>query len=106
MTTRVGRVPKLYANVPVDRVRIVKGPGLAQLREVQEKLQSRGDSPGEDITFTLKTRASKYTFSRVLTVATMSANSEGKFNFTAIFSNAVVSGVYDVNSGLGWFNLD
>ncbi len=104
MSTGTVDLSTLVAHVPVDRFDIVDGPGAARCMAGQERLYFA--QTYVDLVFTLKTAASTDTFRRTLKMTTIFVVQGSTFNFTAIFSGRVVSGVYDMKTRTGYFNLD
>ena len=102
-------VPKqMVIHVPVDRVQIVSGPTESRIRIV-ETLLLRGDRFAR-LHPLLSTTASMDLFRRELKVHSIQPQfgnrSSGRFWFTGMFGGYVVSGVYDINTRRGWFDLD
>ena len=105
----------LFAHVPVDRFTISNGPGaracfvlrdkLAQMRE-KEASTHDGVCGYVEMTLQLTTVASEIPFSRKLAIAEFFGVKHDEFQFTAIFSGKVVSGVYNMRTRDGWFSLD
>lgn len=105
MSTGTVDLSTLVAHVPVDRFDIVDGAGAVRCMAVQERLYANSQTY-VDLVFTLKTAASTNTFRRTLKMVTIFAVEGSTFNFTAIFCGRVVSGVYDMKTRTGYFNLD
>jgi hypothetical protein len=108
-TSTLINVADLMVHVPVDNFEIVNGPGATKCMEIQEELHRHENDQSSryvEVTFTLKTLASKSAFKRQLKLATIFSVFDGTFSFTAIFNNRIVSGVYDMKDHTGWFNLD
>ncbi len=96
----------LIAHVPVDHFDIVNGPTSERCLQIMEELRNETYGYVEQL-FTLKTLASNSLFMRKIKLSTIfSVLDDGSFNFTAIFSNGIVSGVYEPKTRTGWFNLD
>lgn len=94
----------LIVDVPVDEIEIVDGPRLRRSSEIMLKLVH--EQYVKQL-FTLKTRASDSPFQRELTLASIYDFTDGGiFQFTALFCNKIVSGVYNTRTRKGWFNLD
>lgn len=98
----------MTAHIPVDRFDIVNGPGATKWVELQAALVGKAGSshPYVEALLTLKTLASGTSFRRTLKMATIFNVKDGVFEFTAIFNDFGVSGVYNMKSRTGWFSLD
>lgn len=105
MSTKTVDFSPLMAHVPVDRFDVVDGPGAIKCMSALEQLAKKL-TEYVNLVFTLKTAASTKTFRRTLTVATIFSVENNAFAFTAIFCGRVVSGVYNMKSRTGYFNLD
>ena len=108
----------LFVHVPVDRVQIVDGPALerilfARLQRELEEARLEGFFASSDgkmrytrLKFTLRTSASQEPFGRDIPMASIGEPEDGVVQFTALFCDKVVSGVYDTRTRTGWFSLD
>ncbi len=98
------------AHVPVDTFDIVNGPSQARCLQISEMVGANLhhiEQAYVDQIFTLKTLASNTVFKRKLRIATiLDVQFDGSFTFTAIFSDRVVSGVYNPKTKQGYFSLD
>jgi hypothetical protein len=98
-------IPDLVAHVPVDHFDIVDGPRSERCMHVMDALNHGVEYV--DQLFTLKTLASNSSFQRKLKLASVFCVLEdGSFNFTAVFCNRVISGIYEPKTRTGYFSLD
>ncbi len=100
---------EIMAHVPVGRFDVVNGPGVLKCMEALGKLHTARIARQEiyiGLDFTLKTLASNQEFKRTLKMATIFDVRGNTFAYTAIFCNCIVSGVYNMSTRKGWFNLD
>lgn len=101
MPTKTIKAPRWH--VPVDRVNIAQGPGRDHCAHIRRVLAVQ---PDHTAPVRLKTPASREEFVRPLKFANI-FNVEGDtFEFTAFFSGNLVSGIYNMRTRKGWFNLD
>lgn len=108
MSTGTVDLSPLMAHVPVDRFDIVDGPRHVKWMAMMERLgRSTDQNPVYvHLALTLTTAASNTPFRRGVALATIFDVKGDVFSFTALFSGRVVSGVYNMETRTGWFNLD
>lgn len=96
----------LFVHVPVDKVWIVSGPPMRRCLYIRELFIWEREAEYFEESFTLATPASSRSFRRSLKLTSLNSAEFYQFNFTALFSSQIVSGIYDARARAGWFNLD
>lgn len=96
----------LFVHVPVDKVRILRGPHMRRCLEIRELFIWEHKIEYVEESFTLATPASTRSFRRTLKLTSLTSAEFYQFNLTALFSGQIVSGIYDARARAGWFSLD